>query len=147
MRIYLPEITFSLAHYIAGHKGKCAGIHGHTYYVKDLVIDLDTPTFNEMGITVDFGDIKDYFNTQWDHKFLVPSGHYMYLERALLQCDFPEELNPPMISNMIHLEYTSAEIMALTIKRDLEELAYKNLKWVPRVHFKLFEGPHQAIQV
>ena len=57
-----------MAHRLRGHKGKCAHIHGHTYKIE---ISLSCETLDEMGMAVDFGDIKQNFFQpvvdQYDH--------------------------------------------------------------------------------
>ena len=150
MKIYLPEITFSAAHYIPGHKGKCAGIHGHTYFIKDLTIDMGVPILDKMGISVDFGDVKQYFKDEWDHKFIIPKSHKMFLESALLT--FPEELDPPKVNNLKPVEFTSAEGIAEMMQYELVDIVNpKDIGFQPvsqsDIHFKLFEGPNQAVEI
>ena len=149
MKLYFPEISFSAAHYIPGHK-KCGGIHGHTYYIRDLTIDLGEPKLDQSGMSIDFGIIKGYFKDHWDHKFIVPTNHYMFLQKALIDCEFPEELNPPMISNMVPLEFTTCEGMAEVIREQLVILLRQSYgDWINPscISFKLFEGPNQAVEV
>lgn len=65
-RLY-KEFTIDCAHVVHGHKGKCAREHGHTYrfeiFLKGAVLD-------EIGILVDFGDIKQLVDGKYDHQRL-----------------------------------------------------------------------------
>ena len=62
---------FSAAHRIVGHQGKCARIHGHNYRVHFHC--QGEP--NEMGIVIDFANIKNslcaWIDTNWDHRLIM----------------------------------------------------------------------------
>ena len=145
MKLYFPEITFSAAHYIPGHK-KCGGIHGHTYYVRDLTIELPVnDTLDEMGMSIDFGRIKEYFKQSWDHKLILPND----IEGLRTIFD-GFKLAGITIFNIIHLPNTTAEGMALVMRDRIASI----LGWrydckynQDFIHFKLFEGPNQAVEV
>ena len=47
--------TFSAAHKIDGHPGKCAYLHGHNWTVEMAVSSLK---LNELGIAIDFSTMK-----------------------------------------------------------------------------------------
>ena len=136
MKLYFPEITFQAAHYIPGHP-KCKVIHGHTYFVRNLEIEVDELGLNEQGISVDFGVIKGYFKENWDHKFIVPkdemTGH-AWLGK------FSE--------NLVELRFTSAEWMAIIIRKELgEKIGWDEPTAAFKIHFELWEGPNQAVIV
>lgn len=64
------EFTFDAAHHLHAYEGKCKNLHGHTYKV---VFGISGRP-NEIGITVDFGDIKTIWKEQievyLDHRYL-----------------------------------------------------------------------------
>ncbi|WP_349408199.1 6-carboxytetrahydropterin synthase QueD [Pseudalkalibacillus sp. SCS-8] len=64
------EFTFDAAHHLHCYEGKCKSMHGHTY---KLVITI-SGYVNDIGITVDFGDIKTLFkeeiDAKLDHRYL-----------------------------------------------------------------------------
>lgn len=69
MNTYRIELdhSFDAGHRVVGHKGKCAQLHGHTYYVH---VAMRTDDLVEPGFVADFGDIKEIIN-RWDHKLLL----------------------------------------------------------------------------
>ncbi|WP_018885112.1 6-carboxytetrahydropterin synthase QueD [Paenibacillus massiliensis] len=64
------EFTFDAAHHLHAYEGKCKNLHGHTYKVVFGVSGYP----NEVGLTIDFGDIKsiwqEYINDYLDHRYL-----------------------------------------------------------------------------
>jgi len=66
------EVSFDAAHRLLGYNGKCASPHGHTYRAEVFV---GRSELNELGLAVDFGDIKGplkhWVDAHWDHAFLV----------------------------------------------------------------------------
>ena len=66
----VKEFTFDAAHHLHAYEGKCKNLHGHTY---KAVIHF-SGIVNEIGIVVDFGDIKRIFKerieSQLDHQYL-----------------------------------------------------------------------------
>ncbi|WNB93101.1 6-carboxytetrahydropterin synthase QueD [Bacillus sp. NEB1478] len=64
------EFTFDAAHHLHCYEGKCKNLHGHTY---KLVITM-SGFVNEIGIAVDFGEIKEIFKSaidaKLDHRYL-----------------------------------------------------------------------------
>lgn len=51
---------FSASHIIPGHRGKCARLHGHNWKVE---VEVQTRTLNELGMAIDFQDIKSATKT------------------------------------------------------------------------------------
>jgi 6-pyruvoyltetrahydropterin/6-carboxytetrahydropterin synthase len=49
------EAQFSAAHYIRGHPGRCARLHGHNYRV---VVAVSADRLNNQGMVIDFADLK-----------------------------------------------------------------------------------------
>lgn len=67
---YRVKLSFAAAHKIDGHLGKCANLHGHNW---DVEIHVVAEELNELGIGMDFSDIKRIANTvvdQLDHIYL-----------------------------------------------------------------------------
>ena len=64
--------VFDAAHRIAGHPGKCAWLHGHTYH---LEVTVSSPTLNPLGMVMDFDDLGDAVRKAvldlWDHATLL----------------------------------------------------------------------------
>ncbi|MFC7373328.1 6-carboxytetrahydropterin synthase QueD [Fictibacillus iocasae] len=64
------EFTFDAAHHLHHYEGKCKNLHGHTY---KLVITI-SGYVDEVGIAVDFGDIKriykEVIDSKLDHRYL-----------------------------------------------------------------------------
>lgn len=64
------EFTFDAAHHLHCYEGKCKNLHGHTY----KVIFGISGYVNEIGIMIDFGDIKDIWKNEieiyLDHRYL-----------------------------------------------------------------------------
>lgn len=64
------EFTFDAAHHLHCYDGKCKNLHGHTY---KLVIMI-SGYVNDVGISVDFGDVKRIYNevikAKLDHRYL-----------------------------------------------------------------------------
>jgi len=154
MKIHIPEITFSMAHYIPGHERGCGAIHGHTYYVRDLTIwpvcrsGPPTTWLDHMGILVDFGVIKQYFKDEWDHKFAVPTMYEDYWGNALNSMSVECRLD-----NIKGVVWTTAEGMAYDIKEELAMRIHEiwrdqvDLLDHVEVKFGLYEGPGQGILV
>jgi 6-pyruvoyltetrahydropterin/6-carboxytetrahydropterin synthase len=97
------EGNFSSAHQLRGYKGKCENLHGHNWKV---VLTVRGETLNEIGILVDFHDLKamlkgcleelDHINVN-DHSAFItqnPSSEniarYIYqdIERRLGDAEF-----------------------------------------------------------
>ncbi|ASF38521.1 MULTISPECIES: 6-carboxytetrahydropterin synthase QueD [Halobacillus] len=64
------EFTFDAAHHLHCYEGKCKNLHGHTY----RVIFGISGYVDDIGIVIDFGDIKDIWKEQieihLDHRYL-----------------------------------------------------------------------------
>ncbi|SDX38791.1 preQ(0) biosynthesis protein QueD [Marininema mesophilum] len=64
------SFTFDAAHHLHAYEGKCKNLHGHTYQLTVMMSGLT----DEVGIAVDFGDIKQMFkeeiDARLDHRYL-----------------------------------------------------------------------------
>jgi len=63
----VKEFKFDSAHCLEGHPGKCANLHGHTWFGK--VVCRGPANLLKDGMLVDFGDIKKIINAL-DHCYL-----------------------------------------------------------------------------
>ncbi|MEJ2662817.1 MAG: 6-carboxytetrahydropterin synthase QueD [Spirochaetia bacterium] len=70
MYVVSVEETFSAAHYLVGHPGKCEHLHGHNYTVR---VSARAEELNAQGMVVDFGILKSELNKiigELDHSLL-----------------------------------------------------------------------------
>lgn len=82
------EVVFDCAHMLAGHRGLCKNVHGHTYKVQ---VDVSTaeliPEGSSEGMVMDFKDLKNIINAQivdqFDHAFVTWSDTPYEEERAI----------------------------------------------------------------
>lgn len=170
MKIFFPELTFEAAHYIPEHP-KCRRIHGHTYFVRNLTIDvtmipietdrgagvIEAEYEKPNGISIDFGEIKDYFKNNWDHKFIVPESTWEIWQHILpeIRPVGPADglLKEAMDEQFVILWATTAEVIAYEIQKGLLEIVKKYQDCTPykatleQIHFELWEGVHQAVVV
>lgn len=64
------SVHFDAAHYLKDYPGKCAEIHGHRWVVG---IQISGEELNEIGILIDFNDIKQYLREvteKLDHRLI-----------------------------------------------------------------------------
>ncbi|PGL71212.1 6-carboxytetrahydropterin synthase QueD [Bacillus sp. AFS055030] len=111
------EFTFDAAHHLHCYEGKCKNLHGHTY----KVIFGISGFVDEIGLVIDFGDIKQI----WKEKIEI------YLDHRYLN-----EMLPPM--------NTTAENMVVWIFEQMENALKDETNPVQdiRVEFvRLFETP------
>ncbi|MEH7451348.1 6-carboxytetrahydropterin synthase QueD [Gottfriedia acidiceleris] len=111
------EFTFDAAHHLHCYEGKCKNLHGHTY----KVIFGISGFVDEIGLVIDFGDIKQI----WKEKIEI------YLDHRYLN-----EMLPPM--------NTTAENMVVWIYEQMENAlkGHTNPEQDIRVEFvRLFETP------
>ncbi|GIW22381.1 MAG: 6-carboxy-5,6,7,8-tetrahydropterin synthase [Candidatus Sericytochromatia bacterium] len=74
------ELEFCAAHILKGHKGKCSNLHGHNYKVE---VCISGNKLNEIGILLDFADIKESVNKvieKLDHKYLNEIDYKPFIE-------------------------------------------------------------------
>ena len=64
----------SCGHRVAGHEGKCQGLHGHNYRIH-FDVASETGALDALGRVVDFGVIKStlcqWLEDIWDHNMLL----------------------------------------------------------------------------
>ncbi len=53
------SLTFSAAHRLPDHQGKCARLHGHTYGLEVTVEGTPQESGPSVGMVMDFGDLRE----------------------------------------------------------------------------------------
>jgi 6-pyruvoyltetrahydropterin/6-carboxytetrahydropterin synthase len=65
-------IEFCYAHRLIGYSGKCCNLHGHNGKIEIIV---ETDSLNELGLSVDFREIKTimqgWVDVNFDHKTIL----------------------------------------------------------------------------
>ena len=66
------EIHFCYGHRLLNYDGKCKNLHGHN---GKAVITLEAPALDELGMVIDFGEVKRvvgrWIDTELDHRMLL----------------------------------------------------------------------------
>ena len=132
MQIKIYELTFSAAHYLAGHP-KCGGIHGHTFFIRNFNAESKDASAE---MVVDFGRIKDYFANNWDHKFIIDETALEFWQEVIAEGILLKNLRTvkgrPTCENI-------AWAMSEDLRRLFPDLTY--------LYFELYEGPNQGVKV
>jgi 6-pyruvoyltetrahydropterin/6-carboxytetrahydropterin synthase len=85
--------VFDAAHRIAGHPGKCAWLHGHTYH---LEVTVSSATLNRLGMVMDFDDLRDVVAKAvldlWDHATLLAADDPLGPAIAAVQLEAPDRV-------------------------------------------------------
>lgn len=71
------KVTFSAAHRLTFHQGKCKNLHGHNWKV-EVQIHSD----GWVNMVLDFGLIKEFVREQLDHTILVYEQDDILMERT-----------------------------------------------------------------
>jgi len=107
-------MSFSAAHSLRGYIGKCARLHGHNYRVK---ADIQTHEVNDIGIAIDYFDIKQVMRPiidKLDHQNLntiMPFDTVNPTAENVAQW-FYHQLNKALLANP---KTSNAKLTALTI--------------------------------
>ena len=85
--------VFDAAHRIAGHPGKCAWLHGHTYR---LEVAVSSATLNALGMVMDFDDLRDVVRKaildRWDHATLLAATDPLGAAISAVQHEAPDRV-------------------------------------------------------
>ena len=57
----VKEFTFDAAHWLPGHPGLCANLHGHSYVLR---IGVHGVIKDDTGMVIDFSDLKEAINDE-----------------------------------------------------------------------------------
>lgn len=67
-------VDFCYGHRLLDYDGKCRYLHGHNGL---LEIDVESDSLDELGMVVDFGDVKDvvkgWIDSNLDHRMILSS--------------------------------------------------------------------------
>ncbi|MDR1896057.1 MAG: 6-carboxytetrahydropterin synthase [Prevotellaceae bacterium] len=80
------RFDFEAAHSLRGYNGACKYIHGHSYvlYVTVIGIPSTDSDASELGMVMDFGDlkriIKEHITDRFDHCLMLRTGSPLSLE-------------------------------------------------------------------
>jgi 6-pyruvoyltetrahydropterin/6-carboxytetrahydropterin synthase len=87
------RFQFDAAHRILGHTGKCAYLHGHTYY---LEVTVGAEQLDGLGMVMDFDDLRTLVQravlNQWDHTTLLAAHDPLVPAIVGVQTDAPERV-------------------------------------------------------
>ena len=134
----IKRFRWSMAHRLThGYEGRCASIHGHEYEVGVMISgDLD-----EMGMVVDFGDVKKicggWIHEHFDHTTIVCKDDTSLLEFLVneKQRHYVTDFN------------TTAENIAVHLRKHLQEEIDTHLD-IPLqvVRITLMETPNSCVE-
>jgi 6-pyruvoyltetrahydropterin/6-carboxytetrahydropterin synthase len=115
------EFTFEAAHHLHLYEGKCKSLHGHTYKLSITISGY----VNDIGICLDFGEIKRLFKECIDSKL-----DHRYLNEVL----------PPMntsAENMIYWMWQELEKALLPLQAEVKGIRLEELR--------LYETPTSSV--
>lgn len=132
------KIEFDTGHRVIGHQDKCKFLHGHRFVLK---ITAKSKELNELGMVVDFGELKQIMKEWIDKNF----------DHTVILYDKDKELGE-WIS-----EYTgqkiyylaanpTAENIALHLKKDIIPTLFDK-KPFEVIKVKLHETPNAFVEV
>ena len=93
--IVRKQFKFEAAHRLPKHRGRCAGLHGHSYRVEVFIEGFDDGLRD--GMVVDFGDVKvaiGSFIDLFDHSLILSYLDDLYLNSPVILMN---ALNPRYI--------------------------------------------------
>ncbi len=137
------ELPFEAAHRLIGHSGKCKNLHGHSYRA---VIVVEAIGLDNLGMVVDFGDIKStigaWIDNNWDHNILLQTSdplYNLYFEQGdispkitqqqitrsdeIFQSKEPYDFSKPPTAEVIATELMEVATMLLKKKTKLGQIA------------------------
>lgn len=112
---------FDASHFIDGHQGGCANLHGHTYHA-ELHFAFISRELDEMNMLIDFKDLDKLISSvidKYDHAFL--NELYPYGVKS-------GETDPSCIQDMCKVFFNpTAEFMAEVLYKEINELLIEKL--------------------
>ncbi len=132
------RVEFDAGHRVRGHKHKCKYLHGHRYA---LEVTVSSETLDEMGMVVDFADLKDiiagWVNENFDHNVILHEadrqlGDFIYRQTG--QIVYYLNVNP------------TAENIALHLRNAILPKLFKGMNfYITKI--KLYETPSSYVEV
>lgn len=150
MKTYITKTTtFDMGHRLTRHKGKCYGLHGHTYH---LEVTLSAEILTVEGFVIDFTDLKEILKNIidqfFDHKLLLSDAFQnAQLFAGLQKLEDERLLNSVRFVNYEPtVENIANSIFKLIAEKiaELETAEERNLK-VEKI--KLFETPTSYAEI
>jgi len=132
------RIEFDTGHRVIGHKNKCQYLHGHRYV---LEVTATSSELNELGMVVDFGElktiIKGWIDENFDHNVILHQDDKelgSFISSHTGQGVYYLKSNP------------TAENIALHLKSDIIPMLFTKSSF-NIVRIKLFETPNSYVEV
>jgi len=132
------RIEFDTGHRVIGHKNKCQYLHGHRYV---LEITAMSEKLNELGMVVDFGELKtvmkDWIDEHFDHNVILHHDDKElgdFISNHTGQGVYYLDANP------------TAENIALHLKSDIIPILFTKSSF-KIVRIKLFETPNAFVEI
>ncbi len=132
------KIEFDAGHRVVGHGGKCKYLHGHRYV---LEVTAESKELNELGMVVDFGEIKEkvktWIDSYFDHNVILSEQDRELgnlIEDSTKQKIYYLKNNP------------TAENIALHLKLDIIPKLFKDSSF-DIVALRLYETPNAFVDV
>ncbi|MCH8328700.1 MAG: 6-carboxytetrahydropterin synthase [Candidatus Marinimicrobia bacterium] len=135
----IKKFRWSMAHRLThGYKGRCASLHGHEYEV-GVTISGDV---DDMGLIVDFGDVKricgGWIKENFDHTTAVYEGDKTLLEFLVTEGQ----------RHYVLPFNTTAENIAVYLRKRLQEALNQALdKELTVTRVTLMETPNSCVEV
>jgi 6-pyruvoyltetrahydropterin/6-carboxytetrahydropterin synthase len=111
------SLTFSAAHQLPDHQGKCARLHGHTYGLEVTVEGTPQESGPSVGMVMDFSDLRDR------------------VSRLII-----DHLDHRLLNELFDTAPTTETVAAWAFRRLQED-------GLPVVRVRLAEGPSSYVEV
>lgn len=99
MYFLTAEAAFDSAHFLYGHEGKCANLHGHRWRViAKIAGEFLQENMEKAGMLVDFSDLKQEVRTLadgLDHRLLIEKGTLLLATMDALESEGFEVISLP----------------------------------------------------
>lgn len=143
------EFTWDMAHMLAGHRGLCKNLHGHTYKMLVTVARKDKPTEASgpaEGMVIDFKALKEIVKElivdKYDHAVILNGSTTSGFEKELIA------LVEKYDKKAVILDYRpTAEEMARHFFDDIKDALEEKMPQVMLVQLRLYETPTSYAEV
>lgn len=126
--------TFSAAHHLPHHRGKCRCVHGHTFTVSISITGPVQPVHDEnpeSGMVADIasgiGRYLEHLHSQLDHSDLNEWEPYPTAERLLLRIT-QAACKTPLPPGVYVSRVTLSEGPGVTAEVTLDDVAFRKLR-------------------
>jgi len=132
------RIQFDAGHRVVGHQNKCNFLHGHRYV---LEVTVASESLNNLGMVVDFSDMKNVIKNWIDDNF----DHSLILYKS----DKPigEKISDWTGQKIYYMDHNpTAENIALHLKTEILPKLFINTSFsIDKI--KLYETPNCFVEV